>query len=79
MGPLDQKVLLKALDKFEAKQKLKPGKMSAPVNVCGTYSLVKPILQGVVPFLNFIPGVGPRIATAIRALMTALDAFCPTA
>ena len=73
----DQKALLKALDKFEAKQKVKGGKMTAPVDVCATYALVKPILAYTVGFLGFIPGIGPRIATAIRALMSALDVFCP--
>jgi hypothetical protein len=70
---LDDKKFLKALDDFEKK----PKTLKGVPDVCATYKQVKPILAGVLPFLGFIPGVGPRIVNAISALMTGLDAFCP--
>ncbi len=74
------KSFLKALDNFDAKHRAGAKmKMTAPVNLCATYKSVKPILEGILPFLAFLPGVGARIVTAIRALMAALDTFCPTA
>jgi hypothetical protein len=76
-NPLDAKSFLKALDNFEAKHVSKKGAKAAAPDVCGTYKLVKPILEGILPFLVFIPGVGARIVPAIKALMAGLDAFCP--
>lgn len=64
---------LKALDAFERSNKTKT---RAPVDVCATYTLVKPVLAGILPFLTLIPSVGPRIVAAIKALMAGLDAFC---
>ncbi len=52
---------------------------AASVDVCGTYKKVKPILQGILPFIALIPGIGKAAAAAITALMLALDSFCPTA
>jgi hypothetical protein len=78
-NPLDAKSFLKALDNFEAKHVSKKGAKAAAVDICGTYKLVKPVLAGLLPFLAFIPGVGPRIVAPIKALMAGLDAFCPTA
>ena len=76
MKSSDSKSLFNALDNFEAKQK----SLKAPApNVCATYELVKPVLAGILPFLGFIPGIGARIVNAIRALMAALDVFCPKA
>lgn len=49
---------------------------AAPVDICGTYKKVKPILQGILPFLKLIPNIGKPAAKAIEALMAALDAFC---
>jgi hypothetical protein len=69
---------MKALDNFEARKPLKAAR-GAALDVCGTYKAVKPILAGILPFLAFIPGVGPRVVGAIKALMAGLDAFCPTA
>lgn len=78
-NPLDTKSFLLALDNFEKRKlPMKAVKGAAP-DICGTYKLVKPILSGLLPFLAFIPGVGPRVVAAIKALMAGLDAFCPTA
>ena len=49
---------------------------AAPLDICGTYKKVKPILQGILPFLKFIPNIGKPAAKAIESLMTVLDAFC---
>ena len=51
---------------------------AAPADVCGTYKKVKPVLQGILPFLKFIPNIGKPAAKAIEALMAALDSFCGT-
>jgi hypothetical protein len=51
---------------------------AAAPDVCGTYKKVKPILQGILPFLKFIPNIGKPAAKAIESLMAALDAFCGT-
>lgn len=51
---------------------------AAPIDICGTYKKVKPILQGILPFLKLIPNIGKPAAKAIEALMTVLDAFCAT-
>lgn len=59
------KDFLKALDTFEKSQKKKT-RQAAP-DVCATYALVKPILTGILPFLNFIPSIGPRIVAAVSA------------
>jgi hypothetical protein len=45
-------------------------------DVCSTYAKVKPILQGILPFIEFIPRIGKPSATAIRALMAGLDSMC---
>lgn len=53
---------------------------AAGVDICGTYKKVKPILQGILPFIRLIPRIGSAAAKAIEALMTALNALCsPTA
>ena len=44
--------------------------------VCQIYSKVKPILSRILPFIRLIPVIGSAAATAIQALMTALDAVC---
>ena len=54
-----------------------PAVTAAPVDVCGTYKKVRPILAGILPFLKAIPVFGAKAATAIQALMAALDVVCP--
>ncbi len=78
MTPLENKSFLKALDNFEAKSKsLKTGKTAQAPDVCATYRLAKPVLDGILPFLAFLPGIGYRVAAVLRALMAALDVLCP--
>jgi hypothetical protein len=77
---LNSKAFLKALDDFDAHQKAPKAMGVAPIpitNVCATYVAVKPILEGILPFLGWLPGVGARIVVAIRALMAGLDIVCP--
>jgi subtilisin family serine protease len=49
---------------------------AAGVDVCGTYAKVKPVLQGILPFIRLIPRIGKPAAKAIEALMGALDSYC---
>jgi len=51
---------------------------AAAPDVCGTYKKVKPVLQGIVPFLKLIPNIGKPAAKAIETLMAGLDSFCGT-
>ncbi len=44
--------------------------------VCSTYKTVKPIISGVLGFIQVIPGIGAATATAVRALMAVLDKVC---
>lgn len=45
-------------------------------NICSTYRSVKPVITGVLGFIGAIPGIGGAAATAIRGLLTVLDAVC---
>ena len=60
-----------ALQEFEG-----VGPAAAPIDLCGTYKKVRPILQGILPILAAIPGFGPKVASAIEALTAALDRLC---
>lgn len=46
-------------------------------DICAIYKSVKPILNGILPFLKLIPVWGSVAATAIADLMQVLDATCP--
>jgi len=46
-------------------------------DICGIYKKVKPILNGILPFLKLIPVYGATVAAAITALMGVLDNTCP--
>jgi hypothetical protein len=46
-------------------------------DICEIYKKVKPILNGILPFLKLIPVYGATVATAITALMGVLDNTCP--
>jgi hypothetical protein len=63
---------MQALAAFEQDQ---APTMAAP-DVCGVYKKVRPILQGILPFLALIPRIGKPAAQAIQALMAGLDSFC---
>lgn len=73
VGAPDEQAFMQALAAFE-----QPGVdvTTAGVDICGTYKKVKPILQGILPFISLIPGIGKPAAAAITALMAALDAIC---
>ncbi len=47
-------------------------------DLCGIYEKVKPIINGVLPFLKLIPVYGATVAEALTALMTVLDMTCKT-
>ena len=44
--------------------------------LCEQYRRIRPILAGILRFVERIPVIGQRAAQAIRALMRALDAIC---
>ena len=45
--------------------------------ICKQYKAVKPLLQVALPLVEKIPVYGPKIAAAIRFLMSIADAACP--
>jgi hypothetical protein len=49
---------------------------AAAADICTTYKKVKPILEGLLPFLALIPNIGKPVVAALKALMAALDAHC---
>jgi hypothetical protein len=49
---------------------------AAGLDICAIYKKVKPILNGILPFLKLIPVFGATAAAAITALMTVLDGVC---
>jgi hypothetical protein len=67
---------MNALAEFEKAPAV--AKAVSTTDVCGTYAKVKPILQGILPFIQFIPRIGKPSATAIQALMAGLDSICLT-
>jgi hypothetical protein len=46
-------------------------------DLCALYKRVKPILEGILPFIELIPIWGKGAAKAIRLLMRGLDVLCP--
>lgn len=74
---VNEQSFMQALAAFE--QSGRGDVTAAAIDVCGIYKKVKPILQGLLPFLILIPNIGKAIAAALTALMTALDSYCPTA
>jgi hypothetical protein len=57
---------------------LSAGPTAFPGDVCKVYAGIKPILEGILPFLSLIPGIGTGVGAAITALMTVLDTVCPS-
>lgn len=66
----------RALAQFQTGAEAAPLPGAQAVNVCDTYKKVKPILNGILPFLGLIPVIGSGAATAIKALMLVLDGIC---
>ncbi len=50
--------------------------VTAGTNLCEVYRKVKPILEGILPFISLIPRIGKPAAAAIKALMAGLNAIC---
>lgn len=75
-GTIDEQSFMQALSSFEQTDS---SITTAGLDICGTYKKVKPILLGLLPFLGLIPNIGKAIVAALKALMSALDSFCPTA
>jgi hypothetical protein len=48
-----------------------------PAELCATFRKVKPIIDGIIPFLALIPGYGAAIVAGLTALVAALDKLCP--
>ena len=74
------KEFLAALDSFGAPQQGTGANVAAIANIdiCGTYSQVRPILAGILPFIKLIPVIGSKAYTAISTLMAVLDTMCPS-
>jgi len=66
---------LKAVDEIRSTP-LTLAEAPSTQNVCSVYTKIKPILQGIVPFLSLIPKIGAQAAAALKALMTGLDSLC---
>lgn len=71
---MTDEAFLQAIESFKAFQRTPE---AAAVDICGIYKKVKPILNGVLPFLKLIPVIGTTAAAAITALMAVLDQTCP--
>jgi hypothetical protein len=71
---------LAALNSFGAPQQGTGANVAATANIdiCGTYSQVRPILAGILPFIKLIPVIGSKAYTAISTLMAVLDTMCPS-
>lgn len=65
---------MQALESFKTFQASSEAKA---VDICGIYKKVKPILNGVLPFLKLIPVIGDTVVAAVTALMGVLDQMCP--
>lgn len=66
-----------ALNNFQAPQPVAASD-AANIDICATYTQVKPILAGILPFIKLIPVIGPKAFTALSALKSVLDALCPS-
>jgi len=72
---MTDEVFLQAIESFKAFQGTPEA--AAAADICGIYKKVKPILNGVLPFLKLIPVIGATVAAAVTALMAVLDQTCP--
>jgi hypothetical protein len=62
-----------------AEQKAMAAAAAAPpaADFCSFYKTAKPLLQAALTFIQFIPGIGATIGTAIRLIITIGDQLCP--
>lgn len=65
---------LQALDDVET---LQVSTTASTADICNVYKKVKPVLTGILPFIELIPVWGKRAAAAIRLLQKGLDMLCP--
>jgi hypothetical protein len=68
----DEKAFLEALRSVDAAAAPKTRE-----DLCAIYKRVKPVLEGILPFIELIPVWGKAAAKAIRLLMQGLDTLCP--
>ena len=73
-GPVGDADFLQAIAAFDPTLALTS--TAAAPDICEIYKKVRPILLGLLPFIEAIPSIGKAIALAIRALMAALDSHC---
>lgn len=66
---------MKALDDIKSNPPAGAGGTSTEA-LCSVYTTIKPILQGILPFLSLIPKIGAQAAAAIKSLMAGLDVLC---
>jgi hypothetical protein len=74
MAQTDETAFMRAIESFDMTGR---EAISSKEDLCGVYRKVKPILEGILPFIELIPVWGKRAASAIRLLMKGLDALCP--
>lgn len=81
MGGDDHGDALRALDQIEAQVGGAGAGASADAldrgQLCEQYRSIKPLLERAIKLVQAIPVYGPRIASAIRFLMTIADQVCP--
>jgi hypothetical protein len=73
-GEMTDQAFLQAIQDFKAAQVTPQG---VGTDICPLYQKVRPILEGILPFLKLIPVYGQTIAEALTALMAVLDKLCP--
>ena len=66
---------MKAVEDIKANPPAGVG-VASTQDLCSVYTKIKPILQGILPFLSLIPKIGAQAAAAIKSLMAGLDVLC---
>jgi hypothetical protein len=72
---MQDQAFMDAISEFEASGLTAAAAATAP-DICAIYKKVKPILNGILPFIKLIPVFGATAAAAITALMAVLDGVC---